>query len=297
MHVALARAAAVPAEFDDDLRLAVALRDRGVDATLAVWDDAAVDWDAFDLVIVRSTWDYDRRLGEFLAWTEAVGERLRNRPDVLRWNSDKHYLADLAAAGLPVVDTVFVDPGDRPPALEGEVVVKPAISAGARDTGRFGPATHAEARALVARLAGEGRTAMVQPYLPAVDTHGETALVFLGGALSHVLRKRAVLTPDEEAPVRRDAIGAAEVMYRDDLVGAGAATGRERATADRVVGHLVDRFGPVPLYVRVDLIPGPDGDPVVLEVEAVEPNLYLGTAPGGAEAFAGQIAREAGAAG
>jgi glutathione synthase/RimK-type ligase-like ATP-grasp enzyme len=169
-------------------------------------------------------------------------------------------------------------------------VVKPTVSAGARDTGRFGPAAHEEAHALLARLGAAGRTAMVQRYLPGVETAGETAIVLFGGEPSHVLHKRAVLRPDEVAPRRDDDLGAAEAMYDDDLVTAGDATAAEHELAAGVVAHLRERFGATPLYVRVDLVPGPDGGPVVLEVEAVEPNFYLHTDPAAADRLAALVA-------
>ena len=289
VKVALATAAAVPAEFDDDARLAAALRERGADAAPAVWNDRTVDWSRFDRVVIRSTWDYTEQLTDFLAWADAIGPRLRNRPELVRWNSDKRYLADLGAAGIPVVETRFVEPGDAPPPIAGEVVVKPAVSAGARNTGRFGSASHDQARALLERLAEDGRTAMVQPYLDAVDERGETAIVFLAGQQSHALRKRAVLEPDEEAPLRDDGLGSAEAMYRDDLVTAGEAEPAELETADTVVSYLGERFGAPPLYVRVDLLPGANGQPVVLEVEAVEPHLYFDFAPGAVDVLADLI--------
>lgn len=192
MRIALATAAAVPPEFDDDQLLAEELRARGAEAEFALWD-GGVDWPAFDLVVIRSTWDYTRRLDDFLAWAETVGDRLRNPPEVVRWNSDKRYLADVAGAGLAVVPTTYIGPGDDTLDLPDEVIVKPTISAGARDTGRFGREHHDRARALLARLAAAGRTAMVQPYLASVDAHGETAVVFVAGAPTHVLRKRPVL--------------------------------------------------------------------------------------------------------
>jgi hypothetical protein len=253
------------------------------------WDDASADWDAFDAVIVRSTFDYSRRRDEFLAWADALDGRLRNPPAVLRWNSDKRYLSDLASAGLPVVPTIFVSPGDGQPPLEGEVVVKPTVSAGARDTGRFAPGAHDTARALLVDITRSGRVAMVQPYLSAVDEHGETALVFVAGQLSHVLRKRAVLAPDEVAPARDDEIGAAEVMYDEDLVHAGDATGAERELASAIVAAVAERFGEPPLYARVDLLAGDDGAPELLELELVEPALYLAEAPGAAQRLAAAI--------
>ena len=142
MRIALATFNDMPPEFRDDERLAEALRGRGAAAAVCAWNDAAVDWDEFELVVIRSTWDYALRRGEFLSWVDRVGERLHNAPAVVRWNSDKRYLGDLAAAGIAVVDTGYVAPGEPVPELTGEVVVKPNVSAGGRDTGRFGPATY-----------------------------------------------------------------------------------------------------------------------------------------------------------
>ena len=139
---------------------------------------------------------------------------------------------------------------------------------------------HDEALALVARLRDAGRTAMVQPYLPAVEAHGETAIVFFGGEPSHVLRKGVVLGADEEAPIREEGVGTAEVMWDPELVVAGEAAEDEFALARRVIAHVAERFGAPPLYARVDMLRDPQGEPVLLELEAVEPCLYLPTAPG-----------------
>jgi hypothetical protein len=285
MRIGLATCAALRDGWSDDQLLAEALRGRGAEATFAVWDDPAVQWQRFDLVLIRSTWDYTERRDDFVAWAEAVGERLRNPPAVVRWNSDKHYLAELESAGVPVVPTRIVEPGDRPPELNGEVVIKPAVSAGALATGRFGPGAHGQARSLLTRLGAEGRAAMVQPYLTGVDADGETAVVYFGGEVSHVLRKNAVLGPDEEAPVREDRITAAEPYFDEGLVGRGEADPRQRELAGLVLEWIRSRFG-LPLYARVDLVPGPDGAPVLLELEAVEPNFYLATSDGAADRLA-----------
>jgi hypothetical protein len=289
VNVALATCAAMPDGLEADRGLQVALEAAGARAAYVSWDDGGADWDAFDLVVVRSTFDYARRRDEFLVWADSLDGRVRNSPEVLRWNSDKRYLSDLAAAGLPVVPTTFVSPGDPLPELDGEVVVKPAVSAGARDTGRFGPAVHDAARDLVVDITESGRVAMVQPYLPAVDERGETALVFVAGELSHVLRKRAVLAADEVAPARDDEIGAAEVMYDEELVRAGKATGAERALAGEIVASVAERFGEAPLYARVDLLAGADGAPTLLELELIEPALYLTEAPEAAARLAAAI--------
>jgi hypothetical protein len=286
VNVALATCAAMPDGFAADRELKTALEAHGTSGEYMSWDDPGADWGVFDVVVVRSTFDYSRRRDEFLAWADALDGRLRNPPAVLRWNSDKRYLSELASAGLPVVPTTFVAPGDPVPALDGEVVVKPSVSAGGRDTGRFAPGAHDAARALLVDITQGGRVAMVQPYLPAVDQRGETALVFIAGELSHVLSKRAVLAPDEVAPARDDEIGAAEVMYDEDLVRAGDATGAERELSGAIVAEVSERFGAPPLYARVDLLAGADGAPTLLELELVEPALYLAEAPGAAQRLA-----------
>jgi hypothetical protein len=294
IRIALATCAGVPPQFDDDELLAAAIRSRGGEASIVEWDDPAADWDRFDLVVIRSTWDYTWRRDEFVVWAERVGDRLRNSPAVVRWNSDKRYMGDLAATGLPVVPTRFVEPGDEWPAVEGEVAIKPTVSAGGRDTGRFGPDAYPMARDLVAQIVESGRTAMVQPYLESVDGAGETALVFVGGELVNVLTKRAVLRPDEVAPVRDDALGAAEAMYDPSLVKPSAAHPDEVGVARRIVEHLGERFGAAPLIVRVDLARTADRTPTVMELEAIEPNMFLGLAPASAPRVAAAVLAEAG---
>ena len=279
----------MPPEFTDDELLAAALGAIEVDADRVAWDDPSVDWENYDAVVIRSTWDYTPRRDEFVAWADSVGHRLHNAPAVIRWNSDKRYLGELTAAGIPVVDTTYLAPGDSVPALASEVVVKPTVSVGAKDSGRFSPRTHDQAVGLIARIHSSGRTAMVQPYMPSVDTAGETAIVCLDGEPSHVLRKRAVLRPDEVAPVRDDGVGAAEVMYDPELVVAGDATDDEMRLAARVLEHVTGRFEYVPLYARVDMVQGPDGSPVLMELEAIEPSLYLDQAPGSVERVAAAI--------
>ncbi len=254
-------------------------------ADFRCWDDPAVDWRSYERVVIRSTWDYTLRAGEFLAWCRRVGaERLRNRPELVAWNADKRYLADLSS---PTVPTVFLAPGDPAPTLEGTVVVKPNVSGGARDTGLFSPATHGLALELIERIRASGRTALVQPYVPSVAERGETALVFLGGELSHVLHKQAVLEPDEIAPTL-DGGGPAKAMVREDLVGPGECTAAQESLARAVLSEVAARFGPL-LYARVDLVEGPGGDPLLIELEAIEPRLYLQFAPGSIARLAAAI--------
>lgn len=287
-RVALVTCSVLPDGWADDHALALALEERGASAEFLVWDDPAVEWDHYDLVVLRSPWDYTGRRDEFLGWADSVGPGLRNSAGLLRWNSDKHYLAELGEAGVPTVPTQLVAPGEELDELRGEVVVKPTVSAGARDTGRFGPASHDAARDLISKIGADGGTVMVQPYLASVDDRGETAILVVSGAVSHVLRKASVLGADEVAPMRVGGISAAEAMFRSDLVVAGSATAAEHALAERVLAEVSERFG-APLYARVDMLAGADCEPVLLELEAVEPSLYLATSDGAAERFAKAI--------
>jgi hypothetical protein len=293
VNVAIATVEWLPEEFNDDELLIAALRARGAKASAVPWDSPSADWRAYDLVVIRSTWDYARRHDEFLAWVDEIGDRLSNAPALVRWNSDKRYLADLAGAGFPVVATTYVGPGDGVPSLSGEVVVKPAVSAGGRDTGRFGPGVHADAIELIRDIGASGRMAMVQPYLESVDAEGEAAIVFIDGRFSHGLRKRAVLKTEGVAPTRDDRIGAAEAMYDPDLMTTASPADDELGAAAEIVDYLARRFEGQPLYARVDLARDAEGAPVVLELEAVEPSLYLVLVEGAAENLANAIVARA----
>jgi glutathione synthase/RimK-type ligase-like ATP-grasp enzyme len=276
---ALATCAHLPEGSDDARMLAAALTGLGVTADIAVWDDPAVHWSRYDLVVVRSTWDYTDRREEFLAWAESL-PRVLNPADVLRWNTDKRYLRDLEAAGVPVVPTRW-DP-DGIPADWPEYVLKPSVSSGSRDTARWGPGEEDAARAHLRELRDAGRTVMLQPYLEAVDTAGETALVFLGGEYSHAARKARVLNPGAGIE------GLAGLGETRGKVTATTATDAELDLAHRVLDAVPG--GRDLLYARVDLIPGPGGDPLLIELELTEPALYLEHAPGGDARFAKAVA-------
>jgi glutathione synthase/RimK-type ligase-like ATP-grasp enzyme len=265
--IALATCAALPRGDADEQLLAAALPE----AEWAVWDDPDVDWDAFGLVVVRSTWDYQERRDEFLAWARSA-PRLANPAAVLEWNTDKRYLAQVPGA----VPTSFVAPGEAFAEPAGEYVVKPTVSAGSRDTARFGAGEHERAQALVRAIHAGGRTAMVQPYLAGVDEHGETALMYFGGRFSHAIRKGAILQPG--AAPHADLFAAEDISAR-------APAADERALADTVIASVRERFGGDLAYARVDLVPGVDG-PQLLELELTEPSLFFAHADGAAERFA-----------
>jgi hypothetical protein len=281
MRIAFATCTAHPDGRPDDARVAAA-----IGAEFRVWDDETVDWSSYDRVVIRSVWDYTHRVDEFLAWCRAVGaQRLRNVPELVAFNVDKRYLGMLSA---PTVSTTFLEPGEELPPYDREVVVKPNISAGSRDTGRFQPDAAEQAAELVASIHDSGRAVLVQPYLSGVDEQGETAVVFFGGVRSHVLRKRPVLRTAGIAPLANMAHAPAAVMLEHDLVSPGTATGVELAVADVVHAEVAARFG-TPLYARIDMIPGPHGEPVLLELEVIEPSLYLDLAPGSVERLAAAI--------
>ncbi len=266
--IALATCAELPTGYLED-----ELAER-LGATWAVWDDPAVDWTAFERVVVRSTWDYQGDLPGFLAWAARI-PGLVNPLQVLRWNTDKRYVADVAAAGLPIVPTTFLAPGEPLPAdLPPEFVLKPTVSAGSRDTGRFTDREPAEA--LLGTIHASGRTAMLQPFLPSVDSRGESALLYAGGGFSHAVNKGAILKPGAVAALDTD---------EDPPMAAMEPTRAERALADRAMAWLTERLGPL-AYARIDLLEGPDGEPVILELELTEPCLYLPYVPGAAERFA-----------
>ena len=292
MRIALATCSVMPDQFTDDRAVITKLEEAGAEVTYEPWD-TDIDWASFDAVGVRSPWDYSYRRDEFVAWADAAGPNLHNSAELLRWNSDKSYVADLDEAGLPVVETTFLKPGDTWAGDDREVIVKPSISAGARDTGRFGPSLHDEASGLIETIHGSGRTAMVQPFLPSVDESGETALVFIDGEFTHSLRKSSVLRPDEVAPVRSTDLMVAEAMYDPELVLAGTYEPDELELAERIVRHITERFGYLPLYARVDMLRDDEGTPVLLELEAVEPNLYFDQFPDGAGRLASALAARA----
>jgi glutathione synthase/RimK-type ligase-like ATP-grasp enzyme len=254
----------------------------GITAGPAVWDDPAVDW-SVDLVVIRSTWDYhEGHRDRFVAWATRVETltRLCNGADVVRDNTDKRYLARLAEAGVPVTPTRWLAPGD-PADLDSllesrdwaDAVVKPAVSAGARDSARVRAGDTGEGQALVDRLLGAGREVMVQPYLRSVETAGERSLVFFDRELSHTVRKAPQLSG---TPPVGDEAQPADAAAADELEIARQAL----ATVDADL-----------LYARVDVARLDDGSAVLMELELTEPRLFLDHAAGAAGRFAEAIAR------
>jgi glutathione synthase/RimK-type ligase-like ATP-grasp enzyme len=256
----------------------------GLVAEPRIWDDPSIAWDAFRVVVVRSTWDYSDRRDAFLEWC-ARPRRLLNSRSVIEWNTDKRYMRELADAGIPIVPTTWIEPGaesfDIPDA---EVVVKPTVSAGARNTSRYKRGDDELVRGHVKRLLAESRTVLLQPYVASIDGAGETGLIYIDGVLSHTIRKGPVLHAPGVATDRLWAPEEISVRVPDPA---------ERALAEATLDALRwprDTF----LYARVDLVRGDHGRPMLLELELAEPSLFLGFGDGAADRLAAGIARRLG---
>ncbi len=285
---------------DEDMPpLVGALQARGARVHTPYWDDPSVDWSRFDVAVLRSTWDYVDRIDEFLAWADRsrCATNLLNSPEVVRWNTDKHYLEHLERHGVPPVPTRFIEPGADVDAefdafLAGgagsltvgqatvfsDFVVKPSIGAGSRDAARYRRGDAAAALAHLRRLvATERRSTMLQPYLDRVDDFGETALLHFAGSFSHAIRK---------GPLLRAGDALVEGLFAPEQIAPRMPDDAERRLAADALAALPFAM---PLYARVDLIRDRDGRPVVLELEMTEPSVFLAHAPGAADRFAQAI--------
>jgi glutathione synthase/RimK-type ligase-like ATP-grasp enzyme len=276
-RIALATAIAATGRDDDELPLLEAFARQGALAEVRAWDDPTVSWSRYAAVLLRSTWDYTDRHAEFLAWCGRVSAQdlLLNPLEVVRWSSDKHYLAELEVAGVAIIPAHFIEPGENAAALPEltEFVVKPAIGAGARDTQRYRGEQREAAIQHVQRLLQAGRSVLVQPYIEGVDSLGETGMIFIEGRYSHAIRKGPLLRADGSA---------SHDLFASETIGPRIASDAEHALAAQALAALP--FGQ-PLYARVDMLPTPAG-PRLLELELVEPSLFFATAPDAADQLA-----------
>jgi glutathione synthase/RimK-type ligase-like ATP-grasp enzyme len=273
-------------ELEPDSRLLLpALAERGIDASPAVWTDPSVDWASFDAIVVRSPWDYFLRAADWAAWLErvdATGVPTLNPNKVLRWNSHKSYLQQLATAGVPVIDTVMTQGSarvDLADLLAGagwdDAIVKPAIDGGARRLFRVRDAE--DPQASFDELVAEGDV-MVQPFLPSIVDQGELSLIYFGGELSHTVRKTAKPGDIRVQPVW----------------GGGYELEGPTSEAIQIAERVFDAIDADLLYGRVDLVRGLEGTLQLIELEVIEPLLFLeldDAAPGRfADALAARIA-------
>jgi len=257
-----------------------------------VWSDASVDWDAYDLIVVRSTWDYLDALDAFRTWLDRLGAlgTLHNPTAVISWNLDKRYLLDLAAHGVPVIPTEVCATADQVVAglarCPTQVVVKPVVSAGSRLTGRF-EASDPSARALAGEILAEGAPVLIQPAVASVATEGEVSALVFGGVVSHSVRKGPILA------LGGGLIGGTytERLAPEQLTSSRRTLVEAASTAiSRLVAERFDVVDPL-LYSRIDLVTLDDGSDVLLEAELAEPSFFLRTDPGAADRFARLLAR------
>lgn len=251
---------------EDEPHAVAALGRTGVSVDVVDWHDPTVDWSGYDRVVLRSAWDYTQRLPEFLSWLDRVDAvtEVVNPVATVRWNLDKRYLAELAAAGVPTIPTEFVPPGSAATFPAGEFVVKPAVGAGSRDAAAYGADQHDAASVHVARLHASGLVAMVQPFVASVATDGEWPLVFVGGRFSHAAAKRVALPR----------AGAVDDLFATETNARHVATAAQVEVARAAFDVVSVRLG-TPSYARVDLVRDAGGGFRVLEVELIEPSLFL----------------------
>jgi glutathione synthase/RimK-type ligase-like ATP-grasp enzyme len=279
-RIAIATCAAYADLKADDKLLREALAERGCEARAVVWNEPGVEWRHFDLCLIRSTWDYHEHHAEYLAWAGRVQAecRLRNSAELVIWNSNKRYLQAFEARGIRTLPTVWVSrdsPLDLERILAGtgwrEAVVKPVVDLGARNLHRVRAGENSPAlRSILQR-----HDAMVQPFLPSLEERGELSLIYVGGELTHTVRKR---------PASGD--------FRVQSIWGGTAAREEPTLAERELAEAtLEEFKEAPLYARVDLVEGPTRDPCLIELELIEPNLYLTQHPPAAAALADAVLR------
>ena len=270
MKLRIATCVTLPEVDVDEAPLADALAAAGIDATLVAWDDATADWDAPIPTLLRSTWNYALDVGRFLAWVDraSAAAPLWNPPHVVRANVHKRYLLELQARGVPIVPTVMARSGEPVSMPWDRFVIKPEVGAGSLDTRVFEPGDP-EAGAHLKRLLARG-FALIQPYIHSVDDYGERSLIWIDGELTHAIRKNPRFSGDSE-----------------QIDGPFPITDAEREVAEAALAPYAASI----LYGRVDIAHDDQGNPMVMELELVEPSLFFAQCPGSAARFAAGLRR------
>lgn len=278
--ISLVTYAGLPNLDPDDQLLQAALNRRGFEVRPAIWNDPSIDWSSNAACVVRSTWDYHLNYFEFLKWAEKVSTNttMLNPYPLIKWSSRKTYLADLSKAGLPVIPTAWIHNSSGPTLKKilqennwDEAIIKPSIglaTAGVKRSNR----SNAEADQAHVEQLLQSSEVMVQEFMPSVQQYGERALIFIDGQYSHTVRKAAF-----------------QVLAAAGQAGESLAecNPEEIKIAEKILSYLDSP----PLYARVDLVHDASGNPLLLELELVEPSLFLSFAPESADRFAEAILR------
>jgi glutathione synthase/RimK-type ligase-like ATP-grasp enzyme len=262
----------------EDELLSAALGARGVEATVISWLRHPVP-SSVRLCIVRSAYDWAIRRERFFSWLSGTTVPVWNSPRALRWGSDKSYLFDLAARGIPVVPTTRI-PAKSQARIERlfaeydceRLVLKPAVGVAAREVMRIGADQAAAGQAHLDRLLAT-EDVLAQPYFASIESEGELSVVFIASRVSHALRK----TPKSGDFRAMFAFGCEDARV--------ALTDAETAIAERVLGALDTDV----LFGRIDLMRAPKGDLRVSELELVSPTLYFDHEPAACERLAAAI--------
>jgi len=271
-------------EFDLEPLLAEFAR-RGVPAEAVVWHDTSVDWDAFDLIVMRSPWDYSLRTAGFLAWLDSLdASRVLNPPALIRWNFDKRYLLDLEAHGVSIVPTIIAstlaEVRAAAQAVGGRIVIKPNIGAGSWGA-HLTSAGDPKLDGYAAELLDSGKLVLVEPEIPEITAGGEHGLLFFDGEYSHAITKGRILADDG---------GYFGGEYNEDITPATPSDAEVAMAArcSRAIAEIAEERGfasadaTTPLYARYDIVTGATG-PMIIEAELFEPSYFVETAPGSVE--------------
>ena len=269
---------------DVDLDVIIpALEEMGMASEPLIWHAGNTDWSRFDLLVMRSPWDYPERLDEFLEWLHfAEGKApILNSPQLIKWNLDKKYLLELASLGVDIVPThIYSSAGevaDSLASMQEEVVIKPTISVGSRNTGRYSPVCYQEALHLASRIVDSGKQVILQPCISEVSRQGEHSLLYFGGTFSHAICKGPILAENG---------GYLGGIYTEEISPA-TASQAEITLADQAIRAIttICQEKEAPLYARFDIV-NDNGTPLLLEAELFEPSYFLSTSPGSAHRFA-----------
>jgi glutathione synthase/RimK-type ligase-like ATP-grasp enzyme len=280
MRVAIATCQQIPEVDADEPLLLAALASAGIEARVLPWDDDAAPFSEHDLVVLRSTWNYYRRVDDFVAWVARTGARTRvlNPPEIVAWNAKKTYLTQLEEQGVDIVPTEFVRAQTTCTVGElleargwADVVIKPVVSAGSFRTERFSRATIPAAQVFLDALVAD-RDVMVQRWMPSVETYGERSLVWIDGEVTHAIRKTPRFSGGSEQV-------SGEVAIADD----------ERAFAVRALAPFAREL----LYARVDMVRDAEGTLRLMELELIEPSLFLVHSTAALDRFVSALARRA----